>query len=96
MAPTYLISGYNKGEIVLCSQGIFAYKARVLGVKFLNGVWYLIHYVGWSTEDDEWVEAERLTEYSKVKKNKIYLRKGLSHLLKCNETACKKFLSFDV
>lgn len=66
--------GYKEGDRVLVLYGkgktLRTYQAKVIGVeRGAEKCDYLVHYSGWNTRYDEWIESSRiagkLTEFTK-------------------------------
>ena len=67
------MSEYSLGEIVLCSQGILIYEAKIQDIKKEKGEFlYGIHYKGWNKSWDEYVPQSRLLKVTEenLKKQK--------------------------
>jgi len=58
---------FEKNEICLCYHGLLLYETKCIDHKmkhnFSGRTYYLVHYCGWSTKWDEWVEEERLVKW---------------------------------
>ena len=74
------MSEYSLGEIVLCSQGILIYEAKIQDIKKEKGEYlYGIHYKGWNKSWDEYVPQSRLL---KVTEENLKKQKQLQDELK--------------
>ena len=74
------MSDYSLGEIVLCSQGILIYEAKIQDIKKEKGEFlYGIHYKGWNKSWDEYVPKSRLL---KVTEENLKKQKQLQDELK--------------
>lgn len=74
------MSEYSLGEIVLCSQGILIYEAKIQDIKKEKGEFlYGIHYKGWNKSWDEYVPKSRLL---KVTEENLKKQKQLQDELK--------------
>lgn len=55
----------KEGTKVFCFHGPVMYVSRMVSSAVHHDVpWYKIHYVGWTDRHDEWVEEERLREFT--------------------------------
>lgn len=55
----------KEGTKVFCFHGPVMYESRLLrSAVHEDSPWYLVHYVGWTKKYDEWVEENRLREFT--------------------------------
>ncbi|XP_039284818.1 AT-rich interactive domain-containing protein 4A-like isoform X2 [Nilaparvata lugens] len=67
--PINLKYKFEAGEKVLCYHGPLIYESKCQQVRICeedNTPEYLIHYLGWNKNWDEWVEESRILKYNDV------------------------------
>ncbi|CAG8457073.1 3690_t:CDS:2 [Funneliformis mosseae] len=68
---------HQEGEKVFCFHGKFIYEAKIVDTKYyvepnrnpktgLTGPHYHIHYAGWKSSWDEWVDESRVLKYDET------------------------------
>ena len=93
---------FKKNEIMLCYHGLLLYEVKCVDHKMkendsgnFHRPFYLVHYCGWSSKWDEWVDETRLVkmdEHGLKKQAQLLLQHGkgkarLKNLRKNNSTS---------
>ena len=96
---------FRKNEIMLCYHGLLLYEVKCVDHKMkendsgnFHRPFYLVHYCGWSSKWDEWVDETRLVkmdEHGRKKQAALLVQHGkgkarLKNLRKNNSTSPSK------
>nr|XP_023910879.1 protein MRG1-like isoform X1 [Quercus suber]XP_023910881.1 protein MRG1-like isoform X3 [Quercus suber]POF12211.1 protein mrg1 [Quercus suber] len=64
-APSIDSAPFSEGEKVLAFHSSLIYEAKVKKIEYRNREWkFLVHYLGWSKNWDEWVGLDRLLKFT--------------------------------
>jgi mortality factor 4-like protein 1 len=75
MAPSTPKGKFTEGEKVLCYHGPLLYEAKCVKTKKDGAnMLYLVHYLGWNKNWDEWVNETRILKITpeNLEKKVIY------------------------